>query len=215
MKTAKLPTKIDSFRGVYRFLSNFYENCPVKLWVSTKGKVFANYDGLYGIVEHINSFNHLPDDHPDRDFLYWIETYDNVENAYQAAKSLDINVREKFRVRGLRPWDAKKLGGTVKLRPDWDTGTGTMPPFKIVVMLGLLMQKFEPTMLRRRLLSTMTAELIEGNNWHDTYWGVCDGNCNEGPHEPFGTNHLGRLLMIVRGYHGGLYDGTSILTARQ
>lgn len=32
-------------------------------------------------------------------------------------------------------------------------------------------------------------ELIEGNYWHDTYWGVCEG---------VGENHLGKLLMEIR-----------------
>ena len=32
-------------------------------------------------------------------------------------------------------------------------------------------------------------ELIEGNWWGDTYWGVCNG---------VGENHLGKLLMKIR-----------------
>lgn len=36
-----------------------------------------------------------------------------------------------------------------------------------------------------------TAEelLVEGNNWNDTFWGVCRGR---------GENNLGRILMKVR-----------------
>jgi predicted NAD-dependent protein-ADP-ribosyltransferase YbiA (DUF1768 family) len=34
-------------------------------------------------------------------------------------------------------------------------------------------------------------ELIEGNWWGDTYWGVCNG---------VGENHLGKLLMKIRDY---------------
>lgn len=50
--------------------------------------------------------------------------------------------------------------------------------------------------LRRRLLATEDAELVEGNAWNDTFWGVCRGN---------GQNHLGRILMEVR---DGLRDGS-------
>ena len=32
-------------------------------------------------------------------------------------------------------------------------------------------------------------ELIEGNTWNDTYWGVCNG---------VGKNTLGQLLMKIR-----------------
>lgn len=48
---------------------------------------------------------------------------------------------------------------------------------------------------RVRLLATGSAELIEGNVWNDTFWGVCRGR---------GQNHLGRILMEVRdGLRGG------------
>jgi predicted NAD-dependent protein-ADP-ribosyltransferase YbiA (DUF1768 family) len=39
------------------------------------------------------------------------------------------------------------------------------------------------------LLETGDAELIEGNDWGDTFWGVCGGK---------GNNFLGKLLMEVR-----------------
>ena len=40
-----------------------------------------------------------------------------------------------------------------------------------------------------KLLDTGDTELIEGNNWHDTFWGVCKGK---------GQNNLGKILMEVR-----------------
>jgi predicted NAD-dependent protein-ADP-ribosyltransferase YbiA (DUF1768 family) len=55
-------------------------------------------------------------------------------------------------------------------------------------MEQLLRQKFAGP--RAFLLAaTSPAELIEGNTWHDTFWGVCDG---------IGENNLGRLLMKIR-----------------
>lgn len=43
----------------------------------------------------------------------------------------------------------------------------------------------------RQFLSTGDAELVEGNTWNDTWWGV---NATTGK----GKNMLGRLLMQVR-----------------
>jgi predicted NAD-dependent protein-ADP-ribosyltransferase YbiA (DUF1768 family) len=43
--------------------------------------------------------------------------------------------------------------------------------------------------LCERLLTTGDAELIEGNSWNDTFWGVCRGK---------GRNELGKVLMKVR-----------------
>lgn len=66
------------------------------------------------------------------------------------------------------------------------------------VMYGLLQAKFEIAELRQLLLDTGDADLIEGNNWHDTYWGVCRSSCQRAPHAPFGENRLGKLLMTLR-----------------
>jgi ribA/ribD-fused uncharacterized protein len=112
--------------------------------------------------------------------------YPSVEHAYQAAKTLKLEQREKFLLNGVTPAMAKRMGRGVKLRPDWEE-------VKVGIMRDLLMQKFRPTILRRKLLSTFQAELIEGNRWGDTFWGVCNG---------VGENWLGKLLMEVRQFYG-------------
>jgi hypothetical protein len=43
--------------------------------------------------------------------------------------------------------------------------------------------------LKQLLLATGDKELIEGNTWGDTFWGVCNG---------IGQNHLGKILMAKR-----------------
>ena len=107
-------------------------------------------------------------------------TYDSVEHAYQAAKTLDKDERAKFK--GVTPGESKRLGRSLVLREDWDS-------VKINIMRDLLTQKFKDEDLKTRLLETGDAELIEGNTWSDTFWGVCRG---------VGTNWLGRLLMEIR-----------------
>lgn len=107
--------------------------------------------------------------------------YLTVENAYQAHKTTDK--RERMRIRHLPPGKAKTEGRKLGIRDDWEE-------IKVVVMLGFLTQKFlyNPD-LRRKLLATKGNDLIEGNNWHDYFWGVCAGR---------GDNHLGKLLMGLR-----------------
>ena len=48
-----------------------------------------------------------------------------------------------------------------------------------------------PTSAREKLLDTGNAELQEGNNWGDRYWGV---DLKTG----YGENRLGRIIMKVR-----------------
>lgn len=120
-------------------------------------------------------------------------TFPSVEHAYQAAKTLQPAEQARIAI-APTPGDAKRLGRHVTLRPDWDN-TG-----KLSVMARLLRQKFADPDLRALLLATGDAELVEGNNWGDRFWGVCDGG---------GHNHLGKLLMEVRaGIRGDAMEAT-------
>lgn len=80
------------------------------------------------------------------------------------------------------PGEAKRLGRKIQLRPDWEK-------IKDNIMLTGLRKKFADPELRNLLLATGDEELVEGNYWRDTYWGVCNG---------VGQNKLGKLLMQVR-----------------
>lgn len=107
--------------------------------------------------------------------------YPTVENAFQAAKCLHEKDRAQFAT--LTPGQAKRLGRKVEMRPDWN---GT----RLGVMRDLVLQKFRNhAELQEKLLATDDATLVEGNQWHDTFWGVCNG---------VGQNNLGQILMDTR-----------------
>lgn len=117
------------------------------------------------------------------------ETYPSTEQAYKAAKTLDKEVRNKIREfipnkRELEEQIKEVLDDAI-IRPDW---TDDM---RLQVMESLLNQKFDgrDLDLQKRLLDTGDVELIEGNTWGDTFFGVCNG---------VGENHLGKILMKVR-----------------
>jgi len=61
-------------------------------------------------------------------------------------------------------------------------------------MYELLCLKFGDKELLEKLIDTYPHELVEGNYWHDTFWGQC--NCTK--HQGDGENVLGSLLMFVR-----------------
>lgn len=114
----------------------------------------------------------------------------STEHAYQAYKT--INMNERIIVKNAdTPGESKKFGRLVTIRPNWED-------IKIGVMMGILRAKFSDPTLSRYLCETGPLDLIEGNNWHDTYWGYCDGTCKHGPHTPVGGNMLGRCLKKVR-----------------
>lgn len=108
--------------------------------------------------------------------------YASVEHAYQASKTLDFAKRwEISQVDS--PGEVKRLGKELVLRPDWAQA-------KFLIMRELLVQKFvRYPDLRKKLLATGDAELVENNQWGDTCWGVCKGK---------GENNLGKLLMAIR-----------------
>ena len=88
------------------------------------------------------------------------------------------------------PESAKRAGGNLQLRPGWDQ-------MKDEIMLDLLELKFAHPDLRRLLEATGDRDLIEGNRYHDNYWGHCycqtSRCCDQLP-----RNMLGKLLMMVR-----------------
>jgi predicted NAD-dependent protein-ADP-ribosyltransferase YbiA (DUF1768 family) len=62
----------------------------------------------------------------------------------------------------------------------------------------LLREKFSRGTRYRDLLDqTKGEEIIEGNAWHDNFWGNC--SCKKRPEcGKEGKNHLGMLLMKIR-----------------
>ena len=109
------------------------------------------------------------------------EMYPSAEHAFQASKSLDKDGRLGMSVcRSAK--EAKQAGRLINLRLDWED-------VKVDVMYNILKAKFADPELAQKLRDTGDEELIEENNWGDTFWGVCKGK---------GKNMLGNLLMKVR-----------------
>lgn len=122
-------------------------------------------------------------------------TYQSSEAAFHAQKTLDIHERVKF-IR-LNPSQSKKAGRALQLRDDWEE-------VKYQIMYDIVLQKFvQNEWIQQKLLATDDAELIEGNWWGDTYWGVCKG---------VGENNLGKILMDVREYLRSVQSALLTLT---
>jgi ribA/ribD-fused uncharacterized protein len=125
------------------------------------------YDFLSNFYEHPIVADHL--------------IYPTLEHAFQAAKT--EHIKEKANIAAAKtPGKAKRLGRKVTLIEGWDKR-------RLSVMLELVRRKFENKKLRQKLLQTGDRPLIEGNNWGDTFWGMCKGR---------GQNHLGKILEQVR-----------------
>jgi len=116
-------------------------------------------------------------------------TYPTGEHAFQAMKVMDRGIQLAVS-KAPEPMDAKRMGSRrymekhgIKIREDWDD-------IRVLIMRGIVYLKFckHPDLLRQ-LIETGNEELVEGNWWNDTFWGVCGG---------IGENHLGKILMEVR-----------------
>jgi ribA/ribD-fused uncharacterized protein len=112
--------------------------------------------------------------------------YPTVEHAFQAAKTFDTEERERVRM-AKSPAAAKTIGKKLDLRDGWDY-------HRVDVMKLLVKQKFQDPELRDKLLATGDEPLVEGNLWHDRYWGQCQ--CPN--HKGDGLNWLGRILTSIR-----------------
>ena len=106
----------------------------------------------------------------ERPFVYEGTVYPTAEHAFQAAKT-DSQIYKEDIINARTPAEAKRLGRHVPLRTDWDL-------VKLNIMLYILRAKFAKS-FGRQLLETDNEELVEGNIWHDNYWGSCTCfNCN-------------------------------------
>ena len=114
------------------------------------------------------------------------ETFPCVETAFQFQKCTNTSDAEKFiDDRGFWVWGytAKCIGKKVKLRKDWNE-------VKLTIMYELLEDKFyHNEAFREALKNTGDIEIVEDNDWGDTFWGVCNGR---------GQNMLGKMLMEIR-----------------
>lgn len=107
--------------------------------------------------------------------------YTTVEHAYQASKTLDAECRRLIRS-AANPNDAKRLGRSLTLRPDWDS-------VRVSTMRELIREKFKNPFLRHLLVATGDLKLINENRWNDKFWGMVNG---------VGENWLGKILEEVR-----------------
>jgi len=121
-------------------------------------------------------------------------TYPTNEHAYQAAKTDNIDIRTQI-AHVKTPQDAKHIGRLIDLQPDWNIK-------RRKIMLYLTRIKYQYSDLQELLLSTDNQKLVEGNAWHDNYWGICScqsctqERATENP--KLGKSWLGKILMLVR-----------------
>ena len=114
--------------------------------------------------------------------LYEGIEYPSTEHAYQAQKTLDNNIRKEIASLST-PGESKRAGRNLTIRKDWNE-------VRVGVMYELNLIKYSQSNdLKQKLLATGKVDLIEGNHWNDTFWGVCKGK---------GKNMLGKILMSIR-----------------
>lgn len=114
--------------------------------------------------------------------------YPTNEHAFQAAKFDDLAFRKVIQT-AQSPGAAKRIGATREypLREGWDAGVA------VQVMGELNAQKYaNHPELKKQLLTTGDAILVETNHWGDDTWG--DSTTTATP----GKNQLGLILMTVR-----------------
>lgn len=134
--------------------------------------MIASFRGRYGWLSNFYPVN------IERDGI----VYPTAEHAYVAAKVTPESTKRWIATIDT-PGHVKRVGRTLLIRSEWDS-------VKLEEMLCILRLKFEHPELATLLRRTAGQVIVEGNAWGDTYWGVCNG---------VGENHLGNLIMRVRG----------------
>ena len=112
---------------------------------------------------------------------YNYQKFLNSEAAYQCQKC--ANEEDKAQFSFLKAGPAKRMGRAIEVRSDWND-------IKVQEMEEITFLKYmQNKELREKLIATFPEDIIEGNRWGDTFWGVCD---------QVGANVLGQILMNLR-----------------
>lgn len=115
--------------------------------------------------------------------------FPSSEHAYMSCKSLDPSWIKYCTDPMNSPNTVKKKSYTIELREDWDQ-------VRIPSMKKALYFKFIQEPFRTKLLNTRDKNLIEGNHWHDNFFGSCIcEKCGDN-----GKNNLGKLLIELRDF---------------
>lgn len=115
-------------------------------------------------------------------------TVASPEHAYVMSKTNNLDDRHLI-AQIESSGQVKRFGKSITLRPDWDDA------LRLRIMRALTIQKYaRHAYLAQRLLDTYPQEVIEGNTWHDKFFGRCHCHRCNGK----GENHLGQILMDVR-----------------
>lgn len=141
--------------------------------------MIEQFDGQYAFLSNFYAAPII-----DRQGVRWWTS----EHAYQACKTVDPVEKRAF-LSSSDPRIAKRMGRRVTVRPGWEN-------IKVTIMTKIVTAKFEQHPdLMALLKQTGDTELIEGNYWHDNFWGDCAcPKCQVRP----GENHLGKILMSIR-----------------
>jgi ribA/ribD-fused uncharacterized protein len=133
-----------------------------------------NIKGFFGDYRWLSNFEVCK-------IVYGGLEYPSSENAYQAAKTLNPEI--KLELSMITPSKSKQVSKTLEVRSDWDE-------VKRQIMFDICLDKFTRNPeLGTKLIETGDKYLEETNHWKDIYWGVCDGQ---------GQNNLGKILMDIR-----------------
>jgi predicted NAD-dependent protein-ADP-ribosyltransferase YbiA (DUF1768 family)/hypoxanthine phosphoribosyltransferase len=167
---------IRSFKGT--FLSNFH---PVA--INEDNKIFPSVEHAYCSKKYdMSAFESLtPQQKEELNEVLLekeLETIDDFSSIFES--SLPAGVIKKI-LNVLKSWKFTKKDDN-----KWDED-------RLSIMIGLLIKKFTQYELATKLLQTENKVLIEGNDWNDTFWGVCKTDGVKRGH-----NFLGRILVVIR-----------------
>lgn len=162
-------TIISPFRGEYAVFSNF-SKYPITLW-----------DTNFPTTEHAYQWRKTIDPLDQNSVLFKEQIGTSKATGLPVLFTIPTTASE-----------AKAAGKNVALRPEWNE------EFSIITMTEITIAKvIQHPYVKQKLQDTGESLIVEGNTWHDNFWGDCTcGLKDECKAE--GRNNLGKVWMKVR-----------------
>lgn len=157
-------------------------------------KLLENMPGAIRQFKLGTEYHFLSNDYQCKIEDYEGNVFTNAEAMFQSYKTRDPKIRKEFATYGAKK--AIYIANGLEKRMDWDED------FAWDVMFYVIYQKFvQNPILRAKLIATSGLQLINGNTYGETRWGVCPTKVPIDGKEVeilSGENLLGLILERVR-----------------
>ena len=166
----------------------------IDLWISRLKTVDKYYSIRDNIISSFSLENWFLSNFYEQEVTINGVIYKTAEHAFNSLKCPDTKecLENKQAIENAKTAkESRIIGLQSPTRPDWETS-------KTSIMKTILSAKFKIEEMKDFLNNTKNAYIVNGNLYHDNFWGICIVKDCKMCKDVVGENNSGNLMMEVR-----------------